>query len=40
MRVVSDDANISNLKGNGWRVITEETKNDSNSGLAKLKDLL
>ena len=40
MRVVSDDADLSNLKGDGWRVITEETREESNSALAKLKDLL
>ena len=40
MRVVSDDADLSNLQGDGWRVITENTKEDGNSELAKLKDLL
>ena len=40
MRVVSDDADLSTLKGDGWRVITEETKENGNSGLTKLKDLL
>ena len=40
MRVVESDADISTLKGDGWRVITENTKNEGNSGLAKLKDLL
>ena len=40
MRVVSDDADLSELKGDGWRVITEEDRDSSNSALAKLKDLL
>ena len=40
MRVVSDDADLSALKGDGWRVIDENTKIENNSGLAKLKDLL
>ena len=42
MRVVSEGAEdqISNLKGNGWRVITEEDAGDINPELAKLKDLL
>lgn len=40
MRVVSDDANLSNLQGDGWRVITEYNKSEGNSELAKLKDLL
>ena len=40
MRVVSDDADLSNLQGDGWRVITEDTKEEGNSELAKLKDLL
>ena len=42
IRVVSEgaEAQISNLKGNGWRVITEEDNSDINPELAKLKDLL
>lgn len=40
MRVVSDDADLSNLKGDGWRVITDDTSEHGNSELAKLKDLL
>ena len=40
MKVVSDDESLSTLKGDGWRVITEETQLENNSGLAKLKDLL
>ena len=40
MRVVSDDADLSNLQGDGWRVITEDTKEEGNSELAKLIDLL
>lgn len=39
MKVVSEDARKSNLKGNGWRLITEEEENQ-NPELAKLKDLL
>ena len=42
MRVVSEDAEeeLSNLEGNGWRVITEENDGEINPELAKLKDLL
>jgi len=39
MRVVSPDADITNLKGDGWRVITDEDRN-VNSELSKLEDLL
>ena len=39
MRVVSPDADITNLKGDGWRVITEKEEN-VNPELSKLKDLL
>lgn len=39
MRVVSEGADISNLKGDGWRVITEEEEN-VNSELSKLEELL
>ena len=39
MRVVSPDADITNLKGDGWRVITDEDKIE-NSELSKLEDLL
>lgn len=43
MRVVSEDAEeeLSNLEGNGWKVITEKKEEeDINPELAKLKDLL
>ena len=42
MRVVSDDAEeeLSNLEGNGWKVVTEEDDGEINPELAKLKDLL
>lgn len=42
MRVVSKDAEeeLSNLEGNGWKVITEEDDGEINPELAKLKDLL
>ena len=40
MKVVSDDADLSALKGDGWRVITEDMSPEINSGLEKLKDLL
>lgn len=42
MRVVSEDAEeeLSNLEGNGWKVITEEDDHEINPELAKLKDLL
>ena len=39
MRVVSEGADISNLKGDGWRVITEKEEN-VNSELSKLEELL
>ena len=42
MRVVSKGAEeeLSNLEGNGWRVITKEDNGEINPELAKLKDLL
>ena len=42
MRVVSEDAEeeLSNLEGNGWKVITEDSDGEINPELAKLKDLL
>ena len=42
MRVVSEGAieELSNLEGNGWRVIAEEDDGEINPELAKLKDLL
>lgn len=42
MRVVSKGAEeeLSNLEGNGWKVITEEDDGEINPELAKLKDLL
>ena len=42
MRVVSEGAEdqISNLEGNGWKVITDEEEDIINPALAKLKDLL
>ena len=39
MRVVSPDADITKLKGDGWRIITDEEEN-VNSELSKLEDLL
>ena len=39
MKVVSENANTSNLKGDGWEFITEERKK-TNPELEKLKDLL
>jgi len=39
MKVVSKNANTSNLKGDGWEFITEERKK-TNPELEKLKDLL
>ena len=39
MRVVSPDADITKMKGDGWRVITDEEEN-VNSELSKLQDLL
>ena len=39
MRVVSEDAHDVELKGDGWRLITGEEK-EENSELSKLKDLL
>ena len=38
-RVVSPDADISNLSGDGWRVITDEEES-VNAELSKLNDLL
>ena len=42
MRVVSEGAEdqISNLEGNGWKVITDSEEDIINPALAKLKDLL
>ena len=42
MRVISEGAEdqISNLEGNGWKVITDEEEDIVNPALAKLKDLL
>lgn len=42
MRVVSkgSEEELSNLEGNGWKVITEEDNGEINPELAKLKDLL
>jgi uncharacterized protein len=39
MRVVSPDADITKLKGDGWRVITDEEEN-VNPELSKLEELL
>lgn len=39
MKVVSKDANTSNLKGDGWEFVTNERKK-TNPELEKLKDLL
>lgn len=39
LRVVSEDAEPSNLKGDGWKLVTEDA-DDINPELAKLKDLL
>ena len=39
MRVVSPDADITKLKGDGWRVITDEEDN-VNPELSKLEELL
>ena len=42
MRVISEGAEdqISNLEGNGWKVITDKEEDIINPALAKLKDLL
>ena len=41
LRVVSENAVSVNLAGDGWRLVTEEeTTNEHNPELAKLKDLL
>ena len=42
MRVVSPGAEdkLTNLQGDGWKVITEDEKEEINPELAKLKDLL
>lgn len=39
MRVVSPDASLEKIEGDGWKVITEDSQN-INPELAKLKDLL
>ena len=39
MRVVSPNAKLDNLKGDGWRFVTDEVKS-VNPELEKLKDLL
>lgn len=39
MRVVSPNAKLDNLKGDGWRFVTDEVKS-LNPELEKLKDLL
>ena len=40
MRVVSPDAEIDSLEGDGWRFVTEGEHNSVNPELEKLKDLL
>lgn len=40
MRVVSPDAKLETLKGEGWRFVTEGEHNNVNPELEKLKDLL
>ena len=40
MRVVSPDAKIDTLQGDGWRFVTEGEHNNVNPELEKLKDLL
>ena len=39
MRVISEDASNIELKGDGWRLITEETKEDINPAFQKLNEL-
>lgn len=39
-RVVSEDAENLSLEGNGWKLVTEEQKEEINPELQKLKDLL
>ncbi len=39
-RVISEDAKNVSLKGNGWKLCTEEQKEEINPELQKLKDLL
>lgn len=39
MRVVSPDANLEKIEGDGWKLVTEDSE-DINPELAKLKDLL
>lgn len=39
MRVVSPEASLEKMEGDGWKVITEDSQN-INPELAKLKDLL
>lgn len=40
MRVVSPDLDEQTLKGDGWKMITEEENTSTNPELEKLKDLL
>ena len=40
MKVVSDDAQLSNLEGNGWKLITDKEEKKINPALASLNDLL
>lgn len=40
MRVVSPGSSLENAHGDGWKVITDEEKDEINPELAKLKDLL
>ena len=42
MRVVSPGAEdkLTNLQGDGWKVITEDDQEEINPELAKLRDLL
>ena len=39
MRVISPDADLEKIEGNGWKLVTEDSGN-INPELAKLKDLL
>lgn len=39
MRVVSPDASLEKVEGNGWKLVTEDSEFE-NPELAKLKDLL
>ena len=40
MRIVSPDAQVETLQGDGWRFVTEGEHNNVNPELEKLKDLL